>query len=741
MQLILEEKSDKHIKKEFIYDFNIQEKGLYIIEISSRARNWLQNTLKLVSFFKDDDLAVKIDNIEFSKLNKRGGLFDGEAAWNGNKLSNLLQINIFCIYLKSGKHTLQFIADQSPLLETIRIYKAVNEQEIVFKPAKNYPIEKGNRRPWLNFILIDVSLEKLKIQASANKTGSDDDDLQLRINGQRQTDNANGSHKYWYWCGRQLKGQSKIFNQEFNLQTGLHYIELWADNAPRVDIVLIQLNPLQPSDYKKGKIALYKDIVSISKVAQLRSEPSHIGDNIITSLEDGTKLIILEERVIGTLVSPLSNIWHKVKVGEKEGFVLSSFIEILGQERGNIINQIRNKSTELGVDPDLMTALAGCESRYKPYAVSEDNAMGIMQLTNIAIQQIAKDEFIVRDPFDSEQNIEGGIRYFLWILNSYFKNTTQSVEKTVAAYNWKIERVYNLFNNKSIDLTLLPDETARHVMCVMGNTKKKNWKRIIWPMLSLMLIGTMSLITVVLSSLNNKSMLFADVTAMPITNTYSDVFPCPRLEAKDASVELIDQNCKIAHVFSPQDLRAEELLHWNAADSCSFSLYSDSVVNTISAQQSRDGIIYFLLTTSGLCGSSGCSHVLYSYNTVNKKIAVIETDVNRVIRILLSPDGKKIAIASASSHDICGSNSYLRVIDLMSLDKKIIDDIDDQELQVTHIQNLRWLSNDILMFSTRHNSNCYNFEDIKLVREKEFIYNTLFNTLESRLIRERISNP
>ena len=80
MHSILEGKFNKYIKDEFVYDFDIPETGLCVIEISSQAKGWLQNTLKFISFFQDDDLVVKIDNIEFYKLSGKRGLFDSEAA-------------------------------------------------------------------------------------------------------------------------------------------------------------------------------------------------------------------------------------------------------------------------------------------------------------------------------------------------------------------------------------------------------------------------------------------------------------------------------------------------------------------------------------------------------------------------------------------------------------------------------------------------------------------------------------
>lgn len=734
MRLVLEEKFNKRVKNEFVYDFDIPERGLYVIEVTGRAKNWFQNTLRLISFFKDDDLAIKIDGREFPKLSGKKGLFDSEAAWNGNKLKDLSQINVFFIHLEQGKHSLRFIADQLPLLETVRIYQVPNEQNVLFKPIKNYQFESGNRRPWSNFILIDLALDSLKIQASADQKHRDDDDLQLKINGERQVNDTPKSHKYWYWCGRVLKGQSRTLDKELNLPTGLHYIELWADNEP----VITRAEFTSLKKELVGRVALYRDIVSTSKVAQLRSEADHTKDNIIKALEDGTELVVLEERIEGTRVSGLSNIWHKIKVDDQEGYILSSLVEIAGQEREVIVNKIRRKAIELGTDPDLMIALAGCESRYKPYAVSEDNARGIMQLRDLAVQQVSKSGFSVQDIFDFDQNIEAGIRYFLWIFNSFYKDTTQATEKTIAAYNWKIERVSELFGDGPFNTDQLPEETARHVLCVTENTKKKNWKNIIWPILILTaVIG--SLMTIRPSKETEK--LFANIVAIPAANSYDDVFPCPRLEAKRESVELIDQDCKITRVLTSNDLRAKEFLDWSSSDRdyFSFALYHD-INGTASAQQSREGIIYFLLTTSGFCGSGGCGYVLYAYNTINGRATVVETDIDSVARTLLSPDGKKIAVASAGFHDVCEANSYLRIIDLTSGDRKIINGFEDQELPVTHIRNLRWPSDDELVFSTSHNGDCRPINN-PLKREKEFIYDMSRNTIRSRLIREYNSIP
>jgi len=80
MNLLKKENFNKTIKNNFNYNFEIPEDGIYFIEIIAGAKSWWQNLKSLKSFFNDDDLAIKIDDIEFPKLNGKKGLFDGEAA-------------------------------------------------------------------------------------------------------------------------------------------------------------------------------------------------------------------------------------------------------------------------------------------------------------------------------------------------------------------------------------------------------------------------------------------------------------------------------------------------------------------------------------------------------------------------------------------------------------------------------------------------------------------------------------
>lgn len=239
MRLIKQKKFNQTIKENFDYNFKVEQDGLYLIEIIASCKSWKQNLIKFISFFKDDDLTVKINDVEFLKLNGKKGLFDGEVAWNGNSLKGLFKTNIFAIYLKQDIHTIQFLVDQKPYLKSIQISKIEDLKKIVYIPTENNPAQDGNRRQWINIILVNLPLKNLFIKAKADKRKKDDDDIKLIIDCKVQKNTESKSHKYWYWCGRILKGQDKEFNKEVNLRQGLHYIELWADRMPflyRVEI-------------------------------------------------------------------------------------------------------------------------------------------------------------------------------------------------------------------------------------------------------------------------------------------------------------------------------------------------------------------------------------------------------------------------------------------------------------------------------------------------------------------------
>ena len=89
-------------------------------------------------------------------------------------------------------------------------------------------------------------------------------------------------------------------------------------------------------------------------------------------------------------------------------------------------NAIRFAAKMNAVEESLIRAIIHAESAYQPDAVSPKGAQGLMQLMP-AMQA----ELDVSDPFDPEQNINGGAVYLAQLLNEF----EGDVDLAMAAYN------------------------------------------------------------------------------------------------------------------------------------------------------------------------------------------------------------------------------------------------------------------------------------------------------------------
>lgn len=78
------------------------------------------------------------------------------------------------------------------------------------------------------------------------------------------------------------------------------------------------------------------------------------------------------------------------------------------------------------LDPDLVQAVIGVESGNDPLTVSRKGALGLMQLMPETARLMG-----VSDPFDPEENIQGGVKY----LASMLERFRGRLDLALAAYN------------------------------------------------------------------------------------------------------------------------------------------------------------------------------------------------------------------------------------------------------------------------------------------------------------------
>lgn len=86
---------------------------------------------------------------------------------------------------------------------------------------------------------------------------------------------------------------------------------------------------------------------------------------------------------------------------------------------------VEEASKNFDVSPLLVDSVIQVESNYDPYAISPKGAQGLMQLMPATARR-----FGVKNSFDPQQNIEGGVRYL-----KFLQETFQDDRLAVAAYN------------------------------------------------------------------------------------------------------------------------------------------------------------------------------------------------------------------------------------------------------------------------------------------------------------------
>lgn len=132
--------------------------------------------------------------------------------------------------------------------------------------------------------------------------------------------------------------------------------------------------------------------------------------------------------------------------------------EKTGQSGGNFGPIIQQISRKYDIEPSIIRALISAESSWDVYAISDKGAIGLMQL----MPDTARD-MEIKNPFDPEQNIEGGTRYLRILLDRFKGN----MEMAVAAYNAGPAAVEKSGGIPSFS------ETRKFVRNVISSSRKK----------------------------------------------------------------------------------------------------------------------------------------------------------------------------------------------------------------------------------------------------------------------------
>ncbi len=110
---------------------------------------------------------------------------------------------------------------------------------------------------------------------------------------------------------------------------------------------------------------------------------------------------------------------------------------------------VNNASQKYGVDKNLIMSVMEQESDFNPDATSSAGAMGLMQLMPGTASELG-----VTNPYDINQNIDGGTKYLKSLLDTFGSN-----KLAIAAYNAGPGAV----QNSGGDMEKLPSETRDYV--------------------------------------------------------------------------------------------------------------------------------------------------------------------------------------------------------------------------------------------------------------------------------------
>lgn len=242
MKSIFSDTRERKIVSQENIDFTVATAGVYLIEISARAQSEKQ-----LGKTDDEDLRLEIDNRKFPFLQDKPRYFDSPAAFSGGSLHGAKKTVFFLIWLTKGKHILAFIPDTSATLLSVNISHISASAAIasLLLPLE-IEAEDGDRRPWITFVFVDAGFDVVATEIILKGRFLDSDDVKVIIDGAVKRNNRSKLRKFWYFIGSFFKPELQAESFLVNLPVGLHYIEFWADQMPKMDTIAFSRLQVQP---------------------------------------------------------------------------------------------------------------------------------------------------------------------------------------------------------------------------------------------------------------------------------------------------------------------------------------------------------------------------------------------------------------------------------------------------------------------------------------------------------------
>lgn len=431
--------------------------GWYLFIISARVKSAKQRGSRETN---DEDLTAKIDGKTFPHPSRPGRLKDSPAAFSGGQLHNKLKTVCLITHLVSGEHQLVLIPQYGAEVVEVSYERIEFDGSKITSPVERQA-EEAHGRSWITFVLDSLDLKSLTAEATVDWYFPDGDDVKLIVDGKIKKNERSVLHKNWVWSSNILHkffgGATQVKTFEENLPKGLHYVEFHADESPTLHYV----------SFDVGKAPLLRAKVVVDE-ANLRESALPVSTTL-KALEENTVVEILQKAIEGEAPykdrGSFTDTWHKVLFEEKEGYIFSEALEIDGEDQQSIRERIAKKAESFSLNPQIALGLSWCESNLFPYKVSETKAKGLFQLSPELITDLNDEKMPfynpIRDPFDIEENISGGLSYFKWLYEQH-RTDPQQLEKAIVAYNTGPGGV----PAGRLELSLYQQQTQRLVACV-----------------------------------------------------------------------------------------------------------------------------------------------------------------------------------------------------------------------------------------------------------------------------------